>query len=140
MSIITSIISALRTIFSGPAKHITAEISYLQPNGLLTGKKIIITGGGRGLGASMAEKFVREGAQVLIAGRTEKTIKDTLDWLRYGLQKTDASTASVFCIVLIKIYRKTLAHIRIVLYLYICNCNIWLENALLSGKSPGRLL
>ena len=58
----------------------------------------------------------------------EKTIKDTLDWLRYGLQKTDASTASVFCIVLIKIYRKTLAHIRIVLYLYICDCNIWLEN------------
>lgn len=75
----SSIIFALRSIFSGPAKHITAEISYLQPNGLLKGKKIIITGGGRGLGASMAEKFVKEGADVLIVGRTEKTVKDTAE-------------------------------------------------------------
>lgn len=96
MSIITSIISALRTIFSGPAKHITAEISYLQPNGLLTGKKIIITGGGRGLGASMAEKFVREGAQVLIAGRTEKTIKDTAERIGCKYLALDVSDVETF--------------------------------------------
>ena len=30
---------------------------------------IIITGGGRGLGAAMAEKFVNEGANILIAGK-----------------------------------------------------------------------
>lgn len=45
----------LRFIVKGtPVKNITADISYLQPNKRLFGKKIIITGGGRGLGASMA--------------------------------------------------------------------------------------
>ncbi len=62
-----------------PIKHTTAEISYLKPNNHLAGKKIIITGGGRGLGASMAEKFVSEGADVLIVGRTERTVKDTAE-------------------------------------------------------------
>lgn len=79
MSIKSSIISALRTIFSGPAIHTTAQISYLRPNNILKGKKIVIIGGSRGIGAAMAEKFVNEGADVLIAGRTEKTIKDTAE-------------------------------------------------------------
>lgn len=79
MSIKSSIISALRTIFSGPAIHTTAQISYLRPNNILRGKKIVIIGGSRGIGAAMAEKFVNEGADVLIAGRTEKTIKDTAE-------------------------------------------------------------
>jgi len=34
----------------------------------LKGKKILITGGERGLGATMAEKFTREGASILICG------------------------------------------------------------------------
>lgn len=62
-----------------PIKNIRADISYLQPNGLLTGKKIVVTGGGRGLGMSMASKFLREGADVLIAGRSEKTLKETAE-------------------------------------------------------------
>lgn len=79
MSIKSRIISKFHTIFNGQGKHVTAEISYLQPNGMLKDKKVIITGGGRGLGASMAEKFVKEGANVLIVGRTENTVKDTAE-------------------------------------------------------------
>lgn len=76
----TIIHRALSYIVKGaPEKHVKAEISYLQPNNHLRDKKIIITGGGRGLGAAMAEKFVKEGAEVLIAGRTEKTVKDTAE-------------------------------------------------------------
>ena len=45
-------------------KNISASISYLSPNKRLDGKKIIVTGGGRGLGAAMAKKFVSEGATV----------------------------------------------------------------------------
>ncbi len=74
-----SLKSRVAHIFCGSQKIVTAEISYLQPNERLRGKKIIISGGGRGLGASMAEKFVNEGAEVLIVGRTEKTIKDTAE-------------------------------------------------------------
>lgn len=62
-----------------PVKNITANISYLQPNGRLAGKKIIVTGGGKGLGAAMAKKFVDEGASVLISGRNEQTLRSTAD-------------------------------------------------------------
>ena len=59
------------------AKHISANITYSAPNGRLKRKKIVITGGGSGLGASMANKFVEEGADVLIAGRREEVLKET---------------------------------------------------------------
>ncbi len=62
-----------------PVKNITANISYLQPNGRLAGKKIIVTGGGKGLGAAMAKKFVAEGASVLISGRNEQILRSTAD-------------------------------------------------------------
>lgn len=67
----------IRFILRGtPVKKISANISYLKPNSRLTGKKIIITGGGRGLGFSMAKKFTEEGAEVLISGRNESTLKE----------------------------------------------------------------
>lgn len=62
-----------------PVKKITANISYLQPNNRLAGKKIIVTGGGKGLGAAMAKKFVSEGASILISGRNEQTLRSTAD-------------------------------------------------------------
>lgn len=69
-----------RFIMKGvPTKNITAHITYLQPDGRLMGKKIIVTGGGRGLGAAMAAKFVSEGASVLISGRKETDLKATAD-------------------------------------------------------------
>lgn len=78
MSVRSYLRRGVRFIFKGiPVKNIKAEISYLEPNGRLVGKKIIITGGGRGLGASMAAKFAEEGADVLIVGRGEKALKET---------------------------------------------------------------
>lgn len=78
MSVKSYLRRGIRFIIKGiPVKSIKAEISYLAPNGRLVGKKIIITGGGRGLGASMAAKFAEEGADVLIVGRDEKALKET---------------------------------------------------------------
>ncbi len=62
-------------LLHGEAKPIFANIHYLAPHEQLKGKKVIITGGGRGLGFAMAKKFVSEGATVLIAGRSEETLK-----------------------------------------------------------------
>lgn len=62
--------------------YLTAQITYLQPNKRLAGKKIIITGGGSGLGREMASKFMSEGADVLITGRNENKLKQTADELR----------------------------------------------------------
>lgn len=51
--------------------QIKVDIKYLLPNKRLEGKKIVITGGSRGIGYAMAQKFVSEGAEVLISGRNE---------------------------------------------------------------------
>lgn len=86
----------LKYVLNGtPIQTITADISYLQPNGRLSGKKIIVTGGGKGLGAAMAAKFVSEGASVLISGRNEKILKEKAEqigcqYLILDVQKTDS--------------------------------------------------
>ena len=64
-------------ILHGNPKPIYANITYLSPNETLRGKKVIITGGGRGLGFSMAKKFVAEGAEVLIVGRNMKVLEES---------------------------------------------------------------
>ena len=62
-------------LLHGETRPIYAKISYLSPNHQLKGKRVVITGGGRGLGFAMAKKFKSEGATVLIAGRNEQTLK-----------------------------------------------------------------
>lgn len=96
MSVKQYIKRGIQYIRSGvPTKDIRAEISYLQPNGLLKGKKIIITGGGRGLGYAMAAKFIAEGAAVLIAGRNEETLRKAADTL--GCAYLPLNVAEVEC-------------------------------------------
>ena len=45
--------------------------------GLLEGKAGLITGGGSGMGRAMAQIFTREGAKVLICGRTVSKLEET---------------------------------------------------------------
>lgn len=68
--------------------NIKAEIKLTSPNRLLEGKRVIITGGTKGLGLAMAKKFKSEGALVLITGRDEKTaiqVAEKLDVLPFRL-------------------------------------------------------
>ncbi len=44
---------------------------------LLHGKRILITGGGTGLGKGMAQRFLELGATVSICGRRESVLKQT---------------------------------------------------------------
>ncbi|KUM95277.1 short-chain dehydrogenase [Streptomyces cellostaticus] len=50
--------------------------------GLLAGKVAFITGAGRGIGAAAARLFAREGAQVLLAARTETQLKAVSEEVR----------------------------------------------------------
>ncbi|MGH7443572.1 MAG: SDR family oxidoreductase [Longimicrobiales bacterium] len=55
----------------------------------LDGKRILITGGGSGLGLAMAQRFLQLGARVAIAGRSE-------DRLRAALAELDAPSSHRF--------------------------------------------
>ena len=50
---------------------------------LLKGKRILVTGGGTGLGKEMSRYFLKYGAEVLICGRRvvvlEETAKELMD-------------------------------------------------------------
>ena len=88
---------ALGYILRGvPVKNIAANITYLKPDGRLAGKKIIVTGGGRGLGASMAAKFVSEGAFVLIAGRNVESLQKISNQLGCKYLQIDMQDVSSF--------------------------------------------
>ena len=58
-----------------------------DPN-ILAGKRILVTGGGSGLGLSMSRAFVQHGARVAIVGRSA-------DRLRQAAEQIDASGARV---------------------------------------------
>jgi 3-oxoacyl-[acyl-carrier protein] reductase len=53
---------------------------------ILTGRYAIITGASQGLGAAIAEGFVREGASVLLCARTAAPLAKTTDRLRAAAQ------------------------------------------------------
>ena len=80
----------------GDPKPVYANISYLSPNETLCRKKVVITGGGRGLGFSMAKKFVEEGAEVLIAGRNMKVLEESAKKLECKYLQLDVSNPSEF--------------------------------------------
>lgn len=64
----------------GATKRAFTSSSVFQ--GLLTGKKCIITGASRGIGAEIARRFAAEGASCILIGRNEQL----LDELKMGLK------------------------------------------------------
>lgn len=52
-------------------------MSTMFRDGLFKGKRILITGGGTGLGREMAEDYLRLGAEVYICGRRKNVLDDT---------------------------------------------------------------
>lgn len=87
----------LQWIIKGvPNYSIDVNISYLSPNERLKGKNIIITGGGRGLGFAMAKKFIAEGANVIIVGRNEQTLRSSAEELKCNYLQLDVQQANSF--------------------------------------------
>ena len=60
---------------------------------LLAGKRILITGGGSGLGAAMAERFAELGASLLLCGRRAEVLEATA----VGLRDRGATVAIAPC-------------------------------------------
>lgn len=53
--------------------------------GLLAGKRILVTGGGSGLGAAMGRRFVELGAELIICGRRLERLDETAEKMRSDL-------------------------------------------------------
>lgn len=63
-------------ILSQPKTQVKVTLQQVNYNGILSGKNIVITGGSRGIGFAMAQKFVSEGATVIITGRNEEHLQN----------------------------------------------------------------
>lgn len=96
MGIKTKLKHLVSFLLHGEAKPLYANISYLSPNKTLQGKKVVITGGGRGLGFAMAKKFKAEGAEVLIAGRNLKVLEESAQTIGCDYLQLDVSNPSEF--------------------------------------------
>ncbi|MGF6331052.1 NAD(P)-dependent dehydrogenase (short-subunit alcohol dehydrogenase family) [Pseudomonas sp. BS3782 TE3695] len=59
---------------------------------LLAGKKILITGGGTGLGKSIGQRFLELGAELVIAGRRKEVLDATAEEFRDALPTARVST------------------------------------------------
>lgn len=53
--------------------------------GLLAGKRILVTGGGSGLGAAMGRHFVELGAELIVCGRRLELLEETAEKMRSDL-------------------------------------------------------
>ncbi len=53
--------------------------------GLLAGKRILVTGGGLGLGAAMGRRFVELGAELIVCGRRLELLEETAEKMRSDL-------------------------------------------------------
>lgn len=89
----TYIKRGLKYILHGqPTVFTTAKIVTVQPSQQLSDKKILITGGSKGIGFAMAKKFIAEGAKVMITGRNETSLKNAsekLDCLYWCMDVSD---------------------------------------------------
>ena len=63
------------------SNNTTANIIISASSGILQDKRILITGGGRGLGFAFAKRCIEEGAKVIITGRNEETLKKACEIL-----------------------------------------------------------
>lgn len=80
MNKVTGFIRKLKSLrkFLRDGGHTQVSIAQITSGEVLQGKKILITGGGSGIGLSIAKKCLSEGASVLITGRNEKKLQNVV--------------------------------------------------------------
>lgn len=79
-----------------PRRPLYARVCCLPPDGRLVGRRVVITGGGCGLGRAMAVRFEREGARVLIAGRDAGRLRATAEEVGCEYLTLDIRDVSAF--------------------------------------------
>lgn len=75
---------------------VVAHISTLEANHTLENRRIIITGGGKGLGLAIANRCVSSGAEILICGRDSNILEEEAKRLGCQWQVLDMLNVSSF--------------------------------------------
>ena len=82
-----------------PKNSVKVNIVTLSGQGRMCGRKIIVTGGSRGIGYAMAKKFSNEGASVIISGRNRESLEkvcnelgNSVKYVVYDAQSNDAKS------------------------------------------------
>ena len=86
----------LSFLLYGKPRPVYAKITCLEPSMKLKGKKIVVTGGGSGLGYAMAKRFTEEGAEVLITGRNTDTLSKSATEIGCKYLQMDVKDISTF--------------------------------------------
>lgn len=81
MSIITKLKETIKAGLRAvqPRIVVKANIAQLSPNELLKGRCALITGGTSGIGIAIAEAYLKAGAKVVVAGRSEMKVKKAIE-------------------------------------------------------------
>lgn len=106
---------AVKFIIKGvPQVNIQNKIVQVNIDKSFDGKSIIVTGGSRGIGYSIAEKLLSGGAEIVITGRNEKTLKSATSSLggRCHYVVSDAGDIQS-CLTLIKESEKLFSNGRV---------------------------
>ena len=79
MSIKSILRNLVTAAISQPKSIVHISVEQVDYHKILSGKRIVITGGSKGIGLAMAKKFISEGAKVLVTGRNEESLKETVE-------------------------------------------------------------
>ena len=71
-----------KTLYAFKPSYVKVTIAQIHSGQILKDKKVVITGGSRGIGRAIAEKFIAEGATVLITGRNSKNMDEASENIR----------------------------------------------------------
>lgn len=93
---VKSIVQSLRRKCTPVPPPIVAQVSTLHENQFLKNRRILITGGGKGLGFAIAERCVSCGAEVLICGRDIETLQTSAQKLNCAWRRLDMMDVSSF--------------------------------------------
>lgn len=75
---------------------VQAQIQVTSPDRSLEGKRIIVTGGNKGLGFAIAQKAVERGAVVLITGRNLEDLKSSAEIIGCKYVQLDMLDVAIF--------------------------------------------
>lgn len=72
------IIKSIREIFR-TGGYCTYNLISVNHGGVLSGKRVLVTGGSTGIGFCIARRYIQEGATVLITGRDQTRLTDAME-------------------------------------------------------------